>query len=1315
MIVKYYWRIAGLMVALFSGCQNANQDYNNISLKNDATSPPGVFVHKDSVQAPVVIEVPLANTEAAHVIERVAYERNVKKTAKPEILQIADPIVKTPGENGFLMPEKVKAVPTIIKMGLPETITLKNPISRDLNPFSFMAHSKTQGITHDFISSFYEDKNGNMWIGSVGGGLMRFAGNTIDNYNKSMGANINDIMHIEGDKSGNIWMTTLEGLFMFDGLELHHYNTEAGLLQDPLNSLQIDTEGNIWISYRQGGVSMFDGEYFHHFGKEQGLPESQWHTLKAGNNNEMWIGCYGNSLALFKEGSFHVYNIPFANQENPILRLEVDNNNDEIWFSIYEKGVMKYDRTDFHFYDADKDFPCGRINRIMFDSKGRKWFGTWGNGVFVMDNDQCMHFGVEHGLSNNYISGLFEDSRGIIWIGFYNGGMTRYFGDVFQHFSIKQGIDQDIISLAQTGDGSLWLSTSEQGLVNFNGNEFVRYSNHPEDPVSYMEAIFADNDGNIWLSMNDGGISRFDGNRFYHYPIDQLPENFYLNGGVTDKAGNIWLQTFDHGVVKYNGESFTFYDTNSGLNAELIYAITADRKGDIWIGTWGGGVCKITDEGFTYYTTQDGLAGNYLFSAFEDSQGNMWFGTEGNGVSMFNGKRFINFTSRNGLTDNYIFSITQDQSGNVILGSRFGINVLSSEKLREITIESHEGKVLPEADHLYFVSHVYEDGFLGMGCNHGSLLADGTKVWVGANDRLTLFYPENSWYNNSIPEVNINQIELFNETLDWAKLIEERNPVFTHSNGIRAGRVNFDSLSPWNQIPYNLELSHRNNFITFSFSGPSHYSGKLLYSFFLQGVDQNWHRPTADNKAHYGNLSPGSYTFRVRAMNPMGQWGEVNEYSFAILAPWWQTWWAIVLYLVVAVFLLRAFIRLRIKSLVLENKLLDNEVVLAKKSIEIKQNILANVSHEIRTPLTGIIGLSDLLAETPLNPVQKEYITTLRQSGQNLKEIINQILDYSKIESGQINLINVTFSLNELFSHAKKVFNSLKNGKKIVLETHIAPEAGVLIYSDRGRINQILQNLLYNAVKFTREGKITLTASLEDSKKIKENNEEHEELLLKITVADTGVGIAQEAISKLFVPFFQVEDKDTRNTDSTGLGLAISKKLTEILQGDIGVESELGKGTTFWFTFRVRKAKAEIPNDATDNQLLTSSVSPMRILLVEDKKVNQLVIKLILEKMGHKVTIASHGQIALDIFRPGRFDLIFMDIQMPVMDGITATHELRSRYVNLPPIVGLSANAFEGDREKYMSQGMDEYVVKPVSEASLRKVIATVEKQVENK
>jgi PAS domain S-box-containing protein len=391
-------------------------------------------------------------------------------------------------------------------------------------------------------------------------------------------------------------------------------------------------------------------------------------------------------------------------------------------------------------------------------------------------------------------------------------------------------------------------------------------------------------------------------------------------------------------------------------------------------------------------------------------------------------------------------------------------------------------------------------------------------------------------------------------------------------------------------------------------------------------------------------------------------------------------------------------------SLELQSRELKKNIALAQKSSEIKQQFLANMSHEIRTPMNGIVGMIEFLLKTPLNAIQDDYVKTIKYSADSLLNIINDILDFSKIEAGKLSINPTPVHIKKFITDAPKIFAALVKQKNIDFNVFIDESLPEYLNTDPMRLNQVISNLLSNAIKFTPTGSISMRVFPDQIK--------NDIISLKIEVQDTGIGISEEEQKKLFRPFFQIDSSLTRSIEGTGLGLTICHRIVELMGGEIGVISAPGKGSMFWFTItssipeleKVKKFVGESENIKVKNL-------DINVLLVEDKVVNQKVIKLMLESMGCGITIASNGKVAIDILTKHQkenegkpaFDIILMDIQMPVMDGITATKIIRKQFREYPVIIGLSANVFSSDVEGFLKSGLDDYIIKPAKSEDLYK------------
>jgi len=371
----------------------------------------------------------------------------------------------------------------------------------------------------------------------------------------------------------------------------------------------------------------------------------------------------------------------------------------------------------------------------------------------------------------------------------------------------------------------------------------------------------------------------------------------------------------------------------------------------------------------------------------------------------------------------------------------------------------------------------------------------------------------------------------------------------------------------------------------------------------------------------------------------------------------------------------------------------------AEEMSQAKGEFLANMSHEIRTPMNGVIGTLQLLSDTELGPAQQEYISTAHKSAHSLLTILNDILDLSKIEAGKLNIELIPLDLREIVNELITLHTMTAEEKVIQLYADIDEQLPQVLVGDPTRIRQVLANLISNALKFTEKGHVLVRIRVVSSgDKIAG---------ISFEVEDTGVGIKEEVIDKLFNEFTQADGSTTRKYGGTGLGLAIVKQLVEMMQGQFGVESTPGEGSIFWFRIPLEISKEQSIKQLEVQEPEQKGKLSGHVLLVEDNPINQMVAQKMLEKIGITSTLAGDGQEALNMLEQGEFDAVLMDCQMPVMDGFEATQRIRQQDVLLKlPVIAMTANVMEGDREKCIQAGMNDYIGKPVVEADLKKTLA---------
>jgi len=391
-----------------------------------------------------------------------------------------------------------------------------------------------------------------------------------------------------------------------------------------------------------------------------------------------------------------------------------------------------------------------------------------------------------------------------------------------------------------------------------------------------------------------------------------------------------------------------------------------------------------------------------------------------------------------------------------------------------------------------------------------------------------------------------------------------------------------------------------------------------------------------------------------------------------------------------------------IKQLEITRERLEVEKAKAENATRAKSMFLASMSHEIRTPLNGIVGMIDILKQTQSLDKLAEYLEIIEISADNLLNIINDILDFSKIESDQIELEEISFNIRDEINNVVKLLGLKASGKGLEFAAFVSEDVPQFLSGDPVRIKQILINLTNNAIKFTEHGFVRISLEV--------TNKDDTGLFLRCSVTDSGVGISEEGKTRLFKEFSQSEKSTTRKFGGTGLGLAISKKLTELMQGKIGVNSTPGVGSEFWFSIYLKKVTDASNSTVSPQKSFRLPGKSLNVLLVDDNSINRKVALFNLQKLGHRVESAENGQEAVDKYAFGQFDAILMDVQMPVMDGYEATREIRKLEESKGGkghvrIIAMTANAEKGEMDKCIDLGMDDYISKPFKPEDLEKVL----------
>jgi signal transduction histidine kinase/ActR/RegA family two-component response regulator len=464
--------------------------------------------------------------------------------------------------------------------------------------------------------------------------------------------------------------------------------------------------------------------------------------------------------------------------------------------------------------------------------------------------------------------------------------------------------------------------------------------------------------------------------------------------------------------------------------------------------------------------------------------------------------------------------------------------------------------------------------------------------------------------------------------------------------------------------------------------------------------------------------------FRVEASNETGAWGAAGTTAPISLRPrFYQTQWFLGSSVLAALFLVFGGVNLRIARLRAHEKRLAEMVdertrelqeeiaertraeaalvearEAAVEASRLKSEFLANMSHEIRTPMNGIIGMTELALEHPLQPEVHEYLQIVGSSAHALLHVINDILDFAKIEAGRLDMVAVDFDMRGLLNTLSTLLGPQASQKGLALRCEVAADIPPRLVGDPLRLRQVLTNLIGNALKFTDQGEVRVEVTRVNQPLVSgQSRQPARQMDLRVAVVDTGIGIAEPDRARIFEAFTQVDGSASRRFGGTGLGLAISSQLVQLMGGQLNVASAIGVGSSF--SFIVSFGIAEAPGVATTIPAYARATRSLAVLVAEDSPVNQLLVRRLLERAGHAVTVVETGTAAIEAATRTQFDAIFMDVQMPEMNGLDATHHIRASERDgrrRVPIIALTAHAMRGDRERCLAAGMDGYVSKPI-------------------
>ncbi len=1148
-------------------------------------------------------------------------------------------------------------------------------------------------LSNNEITCLYDDGI-NLWAGTFNAGLNKYDFSTgkfyhyrHDEKNKNSISSDN-VTAITKDKQNRIWIGTSDGLNLFDPskgiFQLVQFPEEHQKTNSYINGLLCDSHGLLWIaSYR--GCCVYNPQnmqftFFENFpGYTEHLQTHQAWCFAEDKESNIWIG----------------------------------------------GGLTKYVRSEnkFIYYphkDNDENSPAGEyITTLLCDNDGKTWIGT-NNGITSYDPGikkftRHMHKpGNSKSLGNNVVRSLYQDKNGIVWVGCADGiSKTDPFSNKFRTYQQNPG-DKNSLStnvtrnIIQGKNGFLWVAT-EQGVNRFNlktGEKKVFIN-----PVTYGHmmqyitwALHEDNEGNIWIGTWGGGLHKLnpEKNTFEVFLADTKVSEGYVISIVEDLQQHLWLATWGGGVymldikTKKIKQYLPDSTKKNSIRSKAVYLIFIDHEKNIWAaGPEGLDKYRPATDDFEYFDGDKNMQVpvRNVSAMTETNDGFFWVGTM-QGLYRINkvNKLVERFTTYDGLPSDDITGIVEDNDRNLWISTSSGLAMMSKDASCK---KPQPGNKLLVKDCDLFTRYTTNDGlpsniFMGSSACKDS---DG-NIYFGSVAGMIAFDPKKMIRNSVPPDVFITSIKKQNTE------VLSRNELFSAKE---------------------LVLRHKENAVSFEFAALNfNQPDKNQFAYMLEGQDAGWQYSGTRNFTSYTNLNAGTYTFRVKAANNDGVWNETEAtLSVVVLPPWWKTWWFYSLCIVAAAAAVSVYTQLRTRTLKKQKRILEETVAQrtvelsvqkerAEQSEKFKEQFLANMSHEIRTPMNAVTGMTNILLEKNPSSEQQKYLNTIKKSSETLLVIINDILDLSKIEAGKMEFEKTAFHPNEPVELVYQTLQHKAEEKGLEFKIDYDKSIPPVLIGDPTRLNQVLINLTGNAIKFTEKGSVTIEVRNQKSEVRSLSDLRPPTSHLTFSIRDTGIGMTQEQMTKIFESFSQASGDTTRKYGGTGLGLSISKQLVELQGGKISVESVPGKGSTFSFglQYEISSDKIVTAKESLFTTEMQKRLDGIKILIAEDNKYNRMVVTDTLTHKLNNIIIdeAHNGAEALQKLKASTYHIILMDIQMPVMDGYEATRKIRNEFSapkNKTPILALSASVVRADIDKCIAAGMNGYVPKPFRTSEL--------------
>jgi len=1008
----------------------------------------------------------------------------------------------------------------------PSTIAL-DP-RKAIAQYIFDSWTSEDGLPQNTVMAIAQTADGYLWLGTEEG-LARFDGVSFTVFDLSNTPEIknNVILALYVDKEDNLWIGTNDGLNKFKDGKFTSFTTRDGLSNNTVRGFCEDKEGTLWIATDGGGLNAFKNGKFTSYTANDGLSGNKVMTVYGDREGNLWIGTYeGAGLSKFRDGKFTTFTKKDGLPDPTVWTIHEDHEGNlwvgaGNWLNKFRDGKF----TSFYVTDG--------LKSVYEDTDGNLWVGTFGGGLKKFKDGKFSSF-TTRDSSDHIVRTIYEDREGNLWIGTDGGGLNRFRDGKFTTFTTKESLSNDLVwPIYEDKLGNIWIGTFGGGLNRLKDGKFTSFTTKEGLSNDFVISIYEDSDGSLWIGTLGGGVNRFKDGRFTSFTTRDGLSNNYVFSITEDKQGNLWIGTSHGALIRFRDGKFTDYVVDEGRSNVL--AIYEDRQSRLWIGTTYG--LNLFSNGiFTPVTPRTGSLSDVVRAIYEDKEGSLWI-AGGRGLSRFKDGKLTSFAMKTGLLNSAAFAILEDDVNNLWITSHKGIFRVSKNQLNDFA----DGKTDSVAPQVYSTA----DGLRSNECNPGSpagfRTSDG-RLWFATVKGVSTIDSNNIKLNTLRPPVVIERVSIDEKFFSPRERVEVP--------------------------PGDGDLEFQ--FTALSFVAPQ----KVRFKYRLDGFDRDWVDAGTARMAHYTNIPPGNYHFRVMACNNDGIWNEVGaSFQFYLRPHFYQTYW---FYALIAVgFLLFGLTLHRLRVQTLESRKTELERLVDGRTRDLLEttrelgeanrrqtDLVSGVSHDLKTPLTLIrlYGETLLYGDGFSEEDRHGYYQIITRESERLTHLVDNVLDFSRIDRGVKQYSFHEGNMASVVEEAVAVYAQHLRRAGFTVAVDLAADLPPIRF-DATSLSEVVLNLLDNAAKYSDGRKqISVTLRLENYSALLE-------------ISDQGMGIPDSERERIFEQFYR--GPNSTDKGGYGLGLFLVKKIVDAHGGSIEVKSEAGRGSTFRLAFPLSSTRSE--------------------------------------------------------------------------------------------------------------------------------------------